>query len=269
MMNLFQIFHYDFMQHALIAILLAAIIGGVMGYLILLRRLAFAAHGLGHISFTGAAFALLINISPIWGQFFSTLSAGFLIGLMGNALQKRDVTIAMVLSFMLGLGMLFLHFYTGSSNAATSLLFGDVLGVSVTSIGWMAIAACITLLILAFILRPLVFASLSPQWADVKNISSKGLGIIFMLLVAAAVTLVNQIVGALLVFVLLIGPAAISFNITSSFWSGMVISVLIAVCLSIISLVTAFYANLPVSVCLTGLVTFFYAISLSLGIVVE
>lgn len=257
-----SLFHYDFMQHALIAILFAALISGVMGYLILLRRLAFAAHGLGHISFTGATFALLINISPLWGQFVSTLSAGFLIGLMGNALQKRDVTIAIVLSFMLGLGMLFLHFYTGSANAATSLLFGDVLGVSVTSIECMGFATCIILIILAFILRPLVFTSLSPQWADVKNISSKGLGIIFMLLVAAAVTLVNQIVGALLVFVLLIGPAAISFNITRSFWCGIIMSVLIAVFLSVISLITAFYANLPVSVCLTGWVTLFYALSL-------
>ena len=104
-------FQYDFMQHALMAILLASIIGGIMGYLILLRRLAFAAHGLGHISFTGATLALLLQISPIFGQFLSTLSAGFLIGLLGNSVQKRDITIAVVLSLMLGLGMLFLHFF--------------------------------------------------------------------------------------------------------------------------------------------------------------
>ncbi len=255
-------FQYDFMQHALIAILIASIVGGIMGYLILLRRLAFAAHGLGHISFTGATLALLLQISPIFGQFLSTLSAGFLIGLMGDSVQKRDITIAVVLSLMLGLGMLFLHYYEGSANAATSLLFGDVLGVSMTELKFMGLAAAITLSILAIILRPLVFISISPQLAEAKGMSSKTLGIIFMLLVAASVTLVNQIVGALLVFVLLVGPAAISFNLTRSFWTGMIVSVLIAVCLSVLSLVISFHMDLPVSVCLTGLVSVGYFLSL-------
>jgi len=262
MSYIMNIFQYTFMQNALIAILIAAIIGGIMGYLILLRRLAFAAHGLGHISFTGAAFALLLHISPIWGQFLSTLSAGFLIGLMGHTLQKREVTIAMVLSLMLGLGMLCLHFYNGSTNAATNLLFGDVLGVSMHSIQWMGIAACITLIILIIILRPLIFISLLPQLAEVKDISSRFLSILFMLLVAASVTLVNQIVGALLVFVLLIGPAAISFNLTQSFWKGIAVSVILAVLLSFSALISAFYADLPVSVCLTGWVVLFYGLSL-------
>lgn len=264
MHTIFQqnIFQYVFMQHALIAIVLASIVGGIMGYLILLRRLAFAAHGLGHISFTGATLALLLNLSPIIGQFLSTLSAGFLIGLLGNAIQKRDITIAVVLSLMLGLGMLFLHFYVGSANAATSLLFGDVLGVSVTELKWMGIATFITLAILAIILRPLVFMSISPQLAEAKGVSSKSLGIIFMLLVAASVTLVNQIVGALLVFVLLVGPAAISFNVTKSFWQGLMLSVFVAVLLSFLSLIIAFHLDLPVSVCLTGLVAIGYFLSL-------
>lgn len=256
-------FQYAFMQHALMAILLASVIGGVMGYLILLRRLAFAAHGLGHISFTGATLALLLKISPMLGQFLSTLSAGFLMGLLGQTLQKRDVGIAVVLSLMLGLGMLFLHYYQGSANAATSLLFGDVLSVSIGEIQWMAWVALGTLFILAFILRPLIFTSLVPQLAEAKGTPGKMLSIIFMLLTAASVTLVNQIVGALLVFVLLVGPAAISLNLTRSFWSGLSLSVIIAVGLSVLSLVISFYANLPVSVCLTGLVSFAYFCSLS------
>lgn len=262
-MGSIAMFHYDFMQQALIAILLASLIGGIMGYLILMRRLAFAAHGLGHISFSGAALALLTNVSPIYGQFLSTLLAGFLMGLLGNALHKRDVTIAIVLSFMLGLGMLFLHYYEGSSNAATNLLFGDVLGVSYTEIYWMTAAAIVTLIILSIILRPLVFDSVSPQLAEAKQVPSRLLGIIFMLLMAASVTLVNQIVGALLVFVLLVGPAAISLNLTSSFWTGVLVSVFIAVFLSVLSLVFSFYWNLPVSVCLTALVTLGYFCSLT------
>ena len=251
-------FQYDFMQHALIAVLLAALIGGIIGYLILMRRSAFAAHGLGHISFTGATLALLLQISPMIGQFLATLSAGLLIGLFGETLQKRDVAIAMTLSLMLGLGMLFLHYYEGSANAATSLLFGDVLGVSPTEIKWMALVALITLVILSFILRPLVLCSIAPQLAEAKGLPSKTLGVIFMLLVATSVTLVNQIVGALLVFVLLIGPAAISLNLTKRFWSGLMLSTVVAIISAVFALIVSFYSNLPVSVCLTGIVFLFY-----------
>jgi zinc/manganese transport system permease protein len=206
---------------------------------------------------------LLINVSPIYGQFLSTLSAGFLMGLLGNTLQKRDVTIAIILSFMLGLGMLFLHYYVGSAHAATNLLFGDVLGVSAKEIRWMAVAACVTIIILALILRPLVFNSIAPQLAEAKHVPDRLLGVIFMLLMAAAVTLVNQIVGALLVFALLVGPAAISLNLTHSFWKGLLFSVIIAVVLSVCSLILSFYWDLPVSVCLTGLVTLGYFFSLA------
>lgn len=251
-----ELFQYSFMQNALIAILLASLIGGIMGYLILLRRLAFAAHGLGHISFTGAALALLLKISPILGQFFSTLSAGFLMGLSGR--KAQDIATAIILSLMLGLGMLFLHFYTGSANTATSLLFGDVLGVSMLEIRWMVAASTMILLVLMLILRPLVFLTISPQFAEAKGVPSKALNIIFMLLVAISVTLVSQIVGSLLVFVLLVGPSAISLNLTHRFWPGLIASTLIAMLSSILSLVLAFYWNFPVSVCLTGLVAIMY-----------
>lgn len=254
-------FQYDFMQHALVAVVLAAVIAGPMGYLILMRRLAFAAHGLGHISFTGATLALLLQISPMLGQFIATLSAGLLIGLGGESLQKRDITIAMVLALMLGLGMLFLHYYVGSANTATSLLFGDVLGVSPLEIKWMGGAAVLILLVLACILRPLVFCSLTPQWAEAKGLPAKKLGVLFMLLLAIAVTVVNQIVGALLVFVLLVGPAAISLNLTRSFWAGMIVSVAFAVMASVSALIFSFYSNLPVSVCLTTIVFLCYVLS--------
>jgi len=256
------VFQYDFMQHALWAILLAAFLGGLMGYLILLRRLAFAAHGLGHISFTGATFALLVNASPMLGQFAATGLAAFLMGFLGHTLQKRDTAVAMVLAVMLGLGVLCLHYYVGSANTAASLLFGDVLGVSVPQLKIMLLATLLVVGIVILILRPLVFNSVAGQLASAKGVQSRGINMIFLLLVAIAVTLVAQVVGALLVFVLLVGPAAISLNWTRSFWSGVLVSIGIAIALGVLSLVVAFYGNLPVSVDLTGLVAVVYLLSL-------
>ena len=247
-------FQYEFMQHALIAIVLAGLIAGLIGYLTLLRRLAFAAHGLGHISFTGATLALLLQSSPILGQFAATFCAGLMIGFWGEDLQKRDMAVAMVLSLMLGLGMLFLHYETQSANAATALLFGNVLGVSILEIKSMAIASTLIILILLVILRPLVFASVTPAWAEARGVPNRALGILFMLLLALAVTLVSQIVGALLVFALLIGPAAISMHLVHRFWPGLILSMFLSVVLSVAALILSFYSNWPVSVWLTMLV---------------
>lgn len=253
-------FQYDFMQHALMAILLAGFIAGVVGYLTLLRRLAFAAHGLGHISFTGATLALLLGASPMLGQFGATLLAGLLIGVLGRGLEKRDIAIAMVLSLMLGMGMLFLHYYVGSANTAVALLFGDVLGVSPSEIKWMIYAALVILGVLAFILKPLLFASLAPETAQAKGVRTQCLGVMFMLILATTVTLVNQIVGVLLVFSLLIGPAAMSLQLTKRFWPGIALSVALSLFFSVLALILSFYTNWPVSVWLTILVFVGYLI---------
>ncbi len=247
-------FQYEFMQHALIAIIVASLIAGLIGYLTLLRRLAFAAHGLGHISFTGATLALLLQISPMAGQFAATLSAALMMGFLGEDLHKRDMAVAMVLSLMLGLGVLFLHYQTQSANAATALLFGNVLGVSGSEIETMAGVSVLIILILLLILRPLLYASIAPAWAEARGVPNRRLGILFMLLLALAVTLVSQIVGALLVFVLLIGPAAMSMHLVHRFWPGMVLSMALAVIFSVLALVLSFYTNWPVSVWLTLLV---------------
>ncbi len=253
-------FQYEFMQHALIAIVLAGLIAGLVGYITLLRRLAFAAHGLGHISFTGATLALLLQVSPILGQFAATLLAGLMMGVLGENLQKRDMAVAMVLSLMLGLGMLFLHYQTASANAATSLLFGNVLGVSVMDLNAMAIAAGFIMLVLFSILRPLVFASLTPALSEAKGVPNQGLGILFLLLLALAVTLISQIVGALLVFVLLVGPAAMSIQLVHRLWPGLLLSMALSVAFSIAALGLSFYSNWPVSVWLTILVFVGYSL---------
>src|SRR5690348_629540 len=110
---LLTMFQYDFMQHAFLAGTLAAILAGVVGYFIIIRNLAFAAHALGHIGFAGASGALLLGVTPITGQLFLTILAALGIGALGDRIHKSDMVIGIILSFCLGLGSLFLHFYGG------------------------------------------------------------------------------------------------------------------------------------------------------------
>ena len=121
---------YDFMRHAFEAGTIVAIIAGIIGYFIVLRRSSFAAHALSHIGFAGAAGAVLLGINPIVGLLVFTSGGGFAIAMLGRKAASRDVQIGTVLAFMLGLGVLFISLYSGYATEAYSLLFGEILGIS-------------------------------------------------------------------------------------------------------------------------------------------
>src|ERR1700724_2154007 len=127
---------YDFMQNAFEAATVVAIVSGLVGYFLVLRGQAFAAHALSHVGFTGATAAVLIGTTPLWGMILATVAAGIGIGLMGEHLHQRDVAIGIVLALMLGLGLLFLHFFTAYATQVTALLFGNVLAVDVRTLAF-------------------------------------------------------------------------------------------------------------------------------------
>lgn len=130
---------YDFMRTAFLAAFLVAVVCGPVGWFLVLRGQTFASHALSHVGFAGATGALLIGLSPLTGLTAGALGAGVLMGLAGDRVAGRDVMIGLVLSVAMGAGALFLHFLTHSASAATALLFGDILGISSSMLGWLAI----------------------------------------------------------------------------------------------------------------------------------
>src|SRR5271169_6284307 len=157
---------YDFMRTAFVASGMAAILAGTVGFFLVLRGQTFAGHALSHVGFTGATGAVLFGLSPLAGLVGFTVIAGFAMGLIGERLSQRDVAIGMMLSLALGLGLLFLHFYTSYAAQAAALLFGNVLGVDDRALVALAILSIGSLVALAYIARPLIFASLQPDLAE-------------------------------------------------------------------------------------------------------
>ena len=131
-MMITTIFDYEFMRNAFIATTIVGIVAGAVGYFLVLRGETFAGHALAHVSFPGATGAALIGLSPILGLSIFTVLAGIGIGLLGEK-AHRDVAIGLVLTLSLGLGLLFLHFYTAYASQATNVLFGNVLGISAST----------------------------------------------------------------------------------------------------------------------------------------
>ena len=259
--NIMTIFDFDFMRNAFLAGTIAAIIAGCVGYFIIIRHMTFAGHALSHISFAGGIGAGLINLSPVTGQLLLTLFAATSMGLLGDRLGKRDIAIGIILAFSLGLGMLFLYFYHGYSGQAMALLFGDILSVTPDLIIKMLIFSSISLLVLAFIARPLLFSSLEPQIAQAKGISLRFISVLFLLIVAVAVTEVSQVVGILLVFALLVGPGASAQNWTSTFWAGLLLTIILAIAIVWLGLLLSFITDWPTSFWISSISLVSYLIS--------
>ena len=248
-----MIFSYDFMINAFAASGIVALVAGVVGFFLVLRGQTFAGHALSHVGFAGATGAVLVGLPPLAGLTGVTLLAGIGIGLLGDRLSGRDVAIGMVLSLSLGFGLLFLHFYTAFASQATAVLFGNVLAVGPDTLWTLAALGAVCLAGLAAISRPLIFASLQPEIAEAKGVSLRLIAVLFLAIVAVAVAESSQIVGVLLVFTLMVGPAAAAQRLTSGIWNGVALAVALALVDAWGGLTLAFYTNWPTSFWITML----------------
>jgi zinc/manganese transport system permease protein len=244
---------YEFMRNAFAAAGIAAVVSGLVGYFLVLRGQTFAGHALSHIGFAGATGAVLLGVASVWGLVGFTIAAGIGMGLLGERLSGRDVAIGVVLSLALGFGLLFLHYYTAFATQATALLFGNVLAVDRSTIATLVVLAAITVLGLALIMRPLIFATLQPELAEAKGIPLRLVSTVFLVIVALAVSQSAQIVGVLLVFALMVGPPATAQRLTTGLWSGMLVSAGIALAEAWFGLTIAYHTDWPVSFCIAML----------------
>jgi zinc/manganese transport system permease protein len=258
-------FDYDFMRTAFLAGGLVAVVAGSVGFFLVLRNLTFAGHALSHVGFAGATGAVLVGAAPLWGLLVFTLAAAVAMGLLGEHLRGRDVAVGIILALALGLGVLFLSLYTTHATQATAILFGNVLGVEAATVWALLALTALSLAALAFISRPLLFATLSPELADAKGVSLRLVSVLFLAIVAIAVAEAAQIVGVLLVFALMVGPAATSLRMTSSVGGGVGLSVLLALLETWAGIALAYFTDWPTSFWIVLVSCAAYFLSLLIG----
>lgn len=254
LLDLQQMWYYEFMQHAFEAGTVVAIIAGIIGYFVVLRRSTFVAHAFSEIGFSGAAGVILLGIHPLYGLILGSCAGGLGIGLLGRRATHRDVHIGIILAFTLGLGLLFINLYTGYATEAFSLLFGEILGISYTDVLNTLFFGILVVAGLAVIYRPLLFSSLDEEVAEAKGVPMLLLGMVFMVLVAIAVSIAIQVSGVLLIFSLMVTPAATAQHLASRPRAVMAISVIIALLSTWLGLFIAFFEPYPVSFFITSIV---------------
>ncbi|MGH2480147.1 MAG: metal ABC transporter permease [Ktedonobacteraceae bacterium] len=226
---MFDILQYAFIQNALLAGSIVAVIAAIMGYFLIVRGLTFAGHALPNIGFAGAAGAVLLGLDPVIGLFAFTIGAGIGIGLLGKDTNERDTSIGIIMTFALGLGLLFLTLYSGYAELVYNVLFGQIIGINQQDVLITATASTLTLFLMVLIFRPLLFSSFDPEVAQARGIPVRLLSIAFLVLLAITVSLAVQVIGALLVFVLLVGPAATATRIAKNPFRALTLAIVLGV----------------------------------------
>jgi zinc/manganese transport system permease protein len=245
--DIHELFSYPFMRHAFAAGSIVAVLAGVVGYFVVLRQSAFAAHSLSEIGFAGASGGVAIGFSAVWGLLGMALLGAAVIGLLGKRLRGRDAAIGTVLVFSLGLGSYFITRYKGeSASGPFGLLFGEILGISVYDVWFIAVAAVVTLAAMAAIYRPLLFASLDEDVAEARGVPVRGLSVAFLLVLAVAVTAAVQVVGVLLIFALLVTPGAIADRVCRTPARGLALCVALSLVFVWAGLAVTYYSSFPV-----------------------
>jgi zinc/manganese transport system permease protein len=230
--DLHQLFEFHFMVNALRAATITAVVASAVGWFVVLRRQSFAGHTLSVVSFPGAAGATWLGISAAWGYFGFCVTAALIIGLVPYSSDRRGFTeepavVGVVQAFALACGFLFVMLYKGFLNGIDSLLFGTFLGVTDHQVLVLAAVGAAALAGLALIGRPLLFASVDSAVAAAAGVPVRALSTGFLVVLGVAVAEVSQITGALLVFALLVMPAAAAQQLTARPALGLTLSVLI------------------------------------------
>ncbi|MGD0718314.1 MAG: metal ABC transporter permease [Thermoplasmata archaeon] len=245
--DLRTMWEFGFMRNAFEAGTIISIVAGIIGYFVVLRRSAFATHALGHVGFSGAAGAVLIGVNPVYGLLLFTTSGATGMALLGRRAANRDIEIGTVLAFMLGVGLLFISLYNGYATEAYSILFGEILGISDSDVIFTVVASLVVLAVMALIYRRLLFASLDEDVAEAKGMPMLTLGLTFMILLAVAISIAVQIIGVLLIFALMVTPAAVAVRVTKRPMHAVLVSVLVALFATWVGLFIQFYVPYPAS----------------------
>jgi zinc/manganese transport system permease protein len=260
-----ELWSYPFMVTAFRAGTIVAVLAGVIGWFMVLRKQSFAGHTLAMVSFPGAAGATLIGISTTYGYFGFCIAAALVIAARprtgsGGHSEESAVT-GTVQAFALACGFLFIALYKGFLDGVTALLFGSLLGVTNSEVLILLIVAVLALGALAVIGRPLLFASIDPEVAAARGVPVRALAAVFLVLLGAAVAEASQLTGALLVFALLVMPAATAQVITARPVRSLVLSVVIGVLVTWFGLGVAFYSPYPIGFFVTTFAFVLYVLA--------
>lgn len=259
-----ELLQVGFVHNALIAAVLLGLISGVISPLIVMRQMSFTVHGTSELALMGASAALLLGVSVSGGAIVGSVLIAIILALL-SIRGGKDAVVGVVLSFGMGLSVLFIHLYPGRTSTAFSLLTGQIVGLSETSLWTMVIVAVVVVGGIAWKWRPLLFASADPIMAAACGVNVKGLAIYFAILTGLVAAQGVQIVGSLLIIALIITPGAAAAFVTASPVKAVVLSTIFAEVSAVGGIILSLAPGIPVSVLVTTISFVIYLVCYAIG----
>ncbi len=251
-----QLFSYQFMQNAFLAGTTAAVLAGIVGYFVVLRGEAFAGHTLAIVGFPGAAGAILFGLPQLLGLAVVCTASGLGIGVLGRGtvrdLPSESAAIGTIQAFLLALGFLFVSLYKGLLVGVYGILFGTFLGITRDQALLLLAIAVVALGVLAVIGRPLLYVSVDEPAAAAAGVPVRALSIGFLVLLGLAIASTALITGALLVFALLVMPAAAANQLVVRPGLAMIVSSALALVIVWSGLTISYFTDLPIGFLVTA-----------------
>ena len=254
----------SYMINAWISATIVAAVAGVVGFFVVVRGSTFAAHALPLGSFPGAAVANLLGLNPLAGMLVFSGLGVIGISQLGRH-GRQEVATALSLVTLLGLGALFLSLSRAYSQATYALLFGQVLGVSNGDLAPVIVVSAVSILLTLVLFRPLLLSSLSPELAEAQGISARWMEITFLSIVALATSVALPVVGALLVFTLMVGPASAARALTARPGRAISLSVVLSVLTAWAAIALSFVTNWPIGFFVGSIGALAYALGRFVG----
>jgi zinc/manganese transport system permease protein len=247
------------MTNAWIAGTVVAVVAGVVGMFVVLRDSAFAAHAIPNGAFAGAAGAALVGVSTLAGLAVFAVLAALGIGSLGRRV-RRDVATALALVVMLALGSAFLSRTTDYAAAIFSLLFGEILGVSNGELVPIAVVGGLCVVATVVMYRPLLLTSVIPETGEARGLRPRAVDMAFLVVLAAATAVTVPVVGALLIFSLMIGPPAAARAVSARPGTTVAISTVTAVAVVWIAISASYLTDWPIGFFVGTLSAAFYGL---------
>jgi len=240
------VLEYQFLQNAVLTAVLASIACGVIGVIIVEKKLVMMSGGIGHTAFGGIGLGYYLKIEPIIGALFVSVLAAFGISTLRRITRTDpDIITGMCWSLGMAAGILFIAFTPGYPPDMTSYLFGDILTVTRLDLKIMLVLDAVILLIIIAYFRHYKAYLFDEEFAAVLGLRTVYLEYLLYVLIALSVVILIRVVGIILIIALLTIPASIARQLSADLKSIMLFSSLLGMIFCLFGLAASYALHIP------------------------
>lgn len=255
------IFEYQFLQNAIIAALLASIVCGVIGTIIIEKKIIMMSGGIAHTAYGGVGLGYLLGFTPMIGAVIFAVLAAFGVGAVKrHGKVHTDIVIALLWSLGMALGIAFIGMMPGYAPDMTSYLFGNILSVTRADILLMFILTCVVVFIVAMLFNDWKSYLFDEQFASLNGMKTVFLEYLLLVLVALSVVVLIRVAGIILVLALLTAPAACSALLSKKLKVRMIFAVIFGIIFCLAGLALSYAANISSGACIVIISVIAYAV---------